>query len=67
MSLRYEQYWALARSRGFLSALLNPKVKWRASELRREASACLKHFPPLDPETGEPMFSRDDFTKDRHR
>ena len=66
ISLRYEQYWAMARSRGFLVSLLNPKIKWKVSELRREAAACLKHYPPLGPE-GEPMFSRDDSTKDRHR
>ena len=64
MSLRDEQYRALARTRGFLVTLLDPSIKYKTSELRREAAACLKHFPPLSTE-GEPMWSRDHFTEDK--
>ena len=62
MSLRYEQYLALARTRDLLRDLLTgenyPRTK---REMRERASRCLKHFPPLR-EDGEPMFSRDNFT-----
>ena len=65
MSLRYEQYNSLKITRELLFDLLEvkryPKTK---KEMRRRASACLKHFPPLSPTSGQPLWSRDDFTED---
>lgn len=62
MSLRYEQYQALKGTRDFLFDLLKPG-KWTKGELRRRASACLHHYPILT-ETGKPIFSRDEITKE---
>ena len=62
MSLRYEQYSALSRSRQFLRELLSgPRLPMK--ELRKRASGCLKHFPFLT-EQGQPIWSRDTFTQD---
>jgi len=64
-SLRYEQYNSLRRVRIFLRGLLTvhayPKNK---KDMRRQASDCLRHFPHLY-DSGEPMWSQDDFTKDK--
>jgi len=64
MSLRYEQYHSLRNTREFLCDLLTvgqyPKTK---REMRKRASACLKHFPFLH-ENGQPMWSQDNFTED---
>jgi len=61
MSLRYEQYAALAKTREFLLDLMTvdkyPKSK---KEMREKAYRCLRHYPILD-DTGEPIFSKDDF------
>ena len=66
MSLRYEQYMALKRTKNFLRCLLTvsecPKTK---KEMRAEASACLRHFPFLH-DNGQPMWSKDDLTEDVH-
>ena len=68
MSLRYEQYYALLRTREFLrKILIMPKkdlITWPIGEFRSEVYACLKHFPFLD-EQGQPYWSQDEFTKDR--
>ena len=65
MSLRYEQYNALKKSRAFLSDLLTPKTRPQTvAELRRRVWSCLKHFPLLD-EKGQPYWSPDEFTEDR--
>jgi hypothetical protein len=63
MSLRYEQYWALKRTRDFMRTILageQPKTK---TEMREEAYRCIKHFPPLN-EHGKPWWSHDEFTAD---
>jgi len=61
MSLRYEQHRALKRSRDLLCDLLEPSRRPKTvKELRSRASACLRHFPFLQ-ESGEPMWSQDDF------
>jgi len=61
MSLRYEQYAALRRTRQLLSDLLHPSTRPRTvKELRGRASACLRHFPFLE-ESGKPIFSQDNF------
>ena len=61
MSLKNEQYYSLVKTQEFLRDLLNvdqyPKTK---KEMRDRAYRCLKHFPHLK-ETGEPMFSLDNF------
>jgi hypothetical protein len=60
MSLRYEQYRALRRTRQFLADLLHPSTRPRTvKELRGRASACLRHFPFLE-ESGKPIFSQDE-------
>jgi hypothetical protein len=61
MSLRYEQFWALKRSRDFLRLLMTPARPRAAQAIRREAAACLRHFPMLT-STGRPVFSEDDLT-----
>jgi hypothetical protein len=62
MSLRYEQYWSLRRTRQFLRDLLHPSTRPKTvKELRTRASACLRHFPFLE-ESGKPMWSQDEFT-----
>lgn len=61
MSLKFEQYNALLSTRKLLHDILTvdnyPKTK---KEMRLKAYRCLKHFPFLD-ETGEPVFSNDNF------
>ena len=62
MSLRFEQYNALKRTREFLRELLGgPRMPMRV--LRKWAGDCLHHFPFLH-ENGQPMWSQDEFTKD---
>jgi hypothetical protein len=62
MSLRYEQYTALRRTRQFLADLLHPSTRPKTvKELRGRASACLRHYPFLE-ESGKPMWSQDNFT-----
>jgi hypothetical protein len=64
MSLRYEEYRALRKSRDFLRDMLNPKRRPKTiGELKRRASEALRHFPFLD-EQGRPMFSDDNFTEE---
>jgi hypothetical protein len=61
MSLRYEQYWSLRRTRQLLADLLHPSTRPKTvKELRGRASACLRHFPFLE-ESGKPIFSQDEF------
>jgi hypothetical protein len=61
VSLRYEQYTALRRTRQFLADLLHPSTRPKTvKELRGRASACLRHYPFLE-ESGKPMFSQDEF------
>lgn len=61
MSLKYEQYRALYATKEFLRDLLNPHTYPNTKkEMRERASRCLKHFPYLD-ETGQPIFSSDEF------
>lgn len=60
MSLRYEQYWSLKKTKEFLSELLL-KAKPR-SEIKKRIRECLRHYPPLD-ERGKPYFSKDELTK----
>ena len=64
MSLRYEQYRALKTTQRFLRDLLTveayPKTK---REMRERACRCLHHYPFLH-ESGQPMWSRDEFTED---
>lgn len=64
MSLRYEQYHALLRTREFLRELLLWEGRMNKRDVRAKASACLKHYPFLD-ERGQPYWSKDPFTKDR--
>lgn len=64
MSLRYEEYRALRKSRDLLGDLLNPQRRPKTiGELKRRASEALHHFPFLD-ERGSPMFSDDNFTEE---
>ena len=59
MSLRYEQYASLRRTRQFLADLLHPSTRPKTvKELRGRASACLRHFPFLE-DSGKPMWSQD--------
>ena len=64
ISLRYEQYNSLKVTQRFLCDLLTvdqyPKTK---REMRERASRCLRHFPFLY-ESGQPMWSKDEFTED---
>lgn len=61
MSLLYEQYAALRRTRRLLVSLLDPRQTPRVPRaVRREAHACLRHFPFLF-EDGEPMWSKSPF------
>lgn len=64
MSLRYEQYHSLKMTKQLLVDLLftdtRPK---RISELKRRVGCCLRHYPMLE-ESGKPIFSQDEFTKD---
>jgi hypothetical protein len=61
MSLRYEQFRALLRTREFLRLLMTPARPRAAKAIRQDAAACLRHFPPLTA-TGRPVFSEDDLT-----
>jgi hypothetical protein len=64
LSLRYEQYNSLKMTREFLIGLLSKKTRPKTiGALQIEAMRCLRHFPPLA-ETGKPIFSKDEFTKD---
>ena len=63
MSLRYEQYAALKRSRDFLRWIMTHRGRITKKELRDRAYRCLRHFPFLY-ESGQPMWSKDPFTKD---
>jgi hypothetical protein len=61
MSLRYEQYWALRKTRQFLYDLLHPSTRPKTiGELKRRALSCSRHFPHLK-ENGRPIFSKDGF------
>lgn len=61
MSLRYEQHTALKRTRDFLRQIIAGEYPKTRAEMRRLASGCLRHFPPMN-DHGKPMFSRDEFT-----
>ena len=64
MSLRYEQYNSLKRTREFLRSLLSPETRPKTvKELREKVHRCLRHFPPLH-ESGQPRWSQDEFTAD---
>ena len=64
MSLGYEQQRALLRTQEFLRDLLDRQKTPRVpKEVRERAYRCLRHFPFLDGDTGEPMFSHDEFTE----
>ena len=64
MSLRYEQYHALKMTRDLLRDLLDPKLRPKTQkEMRERVLGCLRHYPFLE-ESGEPMFSKDEFTED---
>jgi hypothetical protein len=59
MSLKFEQYRSLFRTREFLRRLLTrPMLK--PKDVREQAYRCLRHYPFLDSK-GAPMFSSDDF------
>jgi hypothetical protein len=62
MSLRYEQHRALRRSRDLLCDLLEPSRRPKTvKDLRLRVVSALRHFPMLT-ESGEPMWSQDNFT-----
>jgi hypothetical protein len=64
MSLRYEQYEALRRTKELLYDLLDPKKRPKnVKDIKDRVSRCLRHFPMLT-EKGQPIFSRDPFTQD---
>jgi len=63
LSLRYEQYWSLKKTREFLYSILKDD-KFTKKELKNNASRCVKHFPILDKQ-GQPYWSKDEFTRDR--
>lgn len=64
MSLRYEQYSSLLATRQFLYDLLLHTTRPKTiKELKQRASRCLRHYPSLT-ESGRPLFSQDDITKD---
>lgn len=61
MSLRYEQYWSLWKTRQFLYDLLSPSTRPKTiRELKQRALSCSRHFPHLK-ENGQPIFSKDRF------
>ena len=61
MSLRYEQYHSLWKTRKFLRDLLHHSTRpKKVSDIEDRAYSCLRHFPFLDAK-GKPMFSEDDF------
>lgn len=64
MSLRFEQYWALRKTRDFLYDLLDPQKRPKTvAEMRQRVRSCSKHFPILE-ESGKPIWSYDDFGPD---
>jgi hypothetical protein len=64
MSLRYEQYLALLKAKSLLLDLLYPSTTPKTKkELKNKIYRALKHFPALT-ENGQPIFSKDPFTKD---
>lgn len=64
MSLRYEQYNSLKITREYLRDLLDSKKRPQTVfETKERAYNCLKHFPFLE-ESGKPIFSKDNFSKD---
>ena len=60
MSLKYEQYRALLKTKDLLLDIIDPTKKLTPLEIKERAHSALRHFPALM-ETGEPIFSRDDF------
>ena len=59
MSLRYEQYNALRKTKDFLMDLTDIKKRPKTvREMKARVYSCLHHFPPLD-KNGKPIFSRD--------
>jgi hypothetical protein len=61
MSLRFEQRRALLKARQLLRDLLHPSTRPKTvKELRERAHSALRHFPFLD-ESGEPLWSEDQF------
>jgi|694.fasta_scaffold06436_19 hypothetical protein len=66
MSLRFEQYNSLKKTRKFLQDLLHHSTRpKKVSDISKQASSCLRHFPFLK-ENGEPMFSNDNFNLDKN-
>lgn len=64
MSLRYQQYAALAQTRDFLRRMFQRPFPYKTiAEMRENARQCLHHYPRLY-ESGQPMWSRDDYTED---
>ena len=59
MSLKFEQLRSLHETRRLLFDICSRRVP-ASPELVERAHYCARHFPFLK-ETGEPMFSRDDF------
>jgi hypothetical protein len=67
MSLRYEQYNSLKRTKEFLQSLLSHETRPKTvKELREKTYRCLRHFPPLHA-SGQPYWSQDDLTLDYHQ
>ena len=75
MSLRYEQYWAMRNARQYVRSQFYYWIGWRnrvwwfkpgrkyfQAKIDR-AYRCLRHFPCLY-ESGQPMWSKDEFTED---
>ena len=75
MTLRYQQYWAIRRAKHYIGEQFDYWVGWRNrvwwfKPLRKyfqkkvdRAYWCLRHFPRLH-ESGQPDWSKDEFTKD---
>lgn len=64
MSLRREQYYALKKTRQFLSDLIFPQTRPKTvKELKQRVFSCTRHFPPLN-DDGKPYFSKDPFGPD---
>jgi hypothetical protein len=62
MSLRYEQYYSLLKTRQLLRDMVVKKTRPKTvKELHQRVFSCLRHFPPLM-DDGRPMFSQDGFT-----
>ena len=62
-SLRYEQYNSLKLTQHFLRDILRWEGPMRKRDMRERAYRCLRHFPFLH-ESGQPIWSKDEFTKD---